>query len=255
MMKLIKYMSYNPFSLSGKTILVTGASSGIGQETAIECSRMGAKVVISGRNPDRLQETFNHLEGENHLQVIADLNKEEDILKLVDACPPLDGVVNNAGRGKSKPVQFIKKEDLQDVFDTNLFGVVLLTKSLLKKKKILYGASLVFTSSISTYISAPGLAIYASSKAAITAFMRTCALELGIKGIRSNAILPGMVETRLINSGTYTDVDRQKDLEFYPLRRYGMPSDISKAIIFFLSDASSWVTGAELVVDGGRSLK
>ena len=248
-------MLYNPFSLNGKTVLVTGASSGIGQETAIECSRMGAKVIITGRNPDRLQETFEQLEGEGHEQIIADLNEEEDILKLVEVCPPLDGLVNNAGRGKSKPVQFIKKEDLQEVFDTNLFGVALLTKSLLKKKKILSGASLVFTSSISTYISAPGLAIYASSKAAITAYMRTCALELGAKGIRSNAVLPGMVETKLINSGTYTDDDRKKDLELYPLGRYGAPSDIASAIVFLLGDASSWITGVELVIDGGRSLK
>ena len=255
MKEQIVSMSYNPFSLIGKTILVTGASSGIGQETAIECSRMGAKVIISGRNQDRLQETFNQLEGDNHLQVIADLNEEVDILKLVDACPPLDGLVNNAGRGKSKPVQFIKKEDLQDVFDTNLFGMALLTKSLLKMKKISPGASLVFTSSISAYISAFGLAIYASSKAAVAAFMRTCALELGAKGIRSNAVLPGMVETKLINSGTYTDDDRNKDLELYPLGRYGMPSDVSKAIVFLLSDASSWITGLELVIDGGRSLK
>ena len=255
MMKLIESMSYNPFSLSGKTVLITGASSGIGEETAIECSKMGARVIITGRNQERLQNTFEQLEGEGHLQVLADLNVEEDILRLVDLCPSLDGLVNNAGRGKSKPVQFIKKEDLQDVFDTNLFGIALLTKSLLKKKKISSGASLVFTSSISAYVSAPGLAIYASSKAAVTAYMRTCALELGVKGIRSNAVLPGMVETKLINSGTYTDVDRQKDLEFYPLRRYGMPSDISKAIIYLLSVARSWVTGAELVVDGGRSLK
>lgn len=255
MKEQIKSMSYNPFSLSGKTILVTGASSGIGQETAIECSRMGAKVIITGRNLDRLQETFDQLEGNGHIQIVADLNEEEDILRLADACPPLHGLVNNAGRGKSKPVQFIKKEDLQDVFDTNLFGVALLTKSLLKKKKVLSGASLVFTSSISAYNSAPGLAIYASSKAAVTAYMRTCALELGTKGIRSNAVLPGMVETKLINSGTYTDDDRQKDLELYPLGRYGNPLDIASAIVFLLSDASSWITGSELVVDGGRSLK
>ena len=255
MMEQIKFISYNPFSLSGKTVLITGASSGIGQATAIECSKMGAHVIITGRNQERLLNTFEQLEGEGHLQVLADLNVEEDILRLVDLCPPLDGLVNNAGRGKSKPVQFIKKEDLQDVFDTNLFGIALLTKLLLKKKKISSGASLVFTSSVSAYVSAPGLAIYASSKAAVSAYMRTCALELGIKGIRSNAVLPGMVETRLINSGTYTDEDKRLDLNLYPLGRYGIPSDVAFAIIFLLSDASQWVTGTELIVDGGRSIK
>ena len=248
-------MSYNPFSLSGKTILVTGASSGIGQATAIECSKMGAHVVITGRNAERLQETYNQLEGEGHLQVIADLNSEEDIERLVAECPVLDGLVNNAGRGKSKPVNFIKLQDLQEVFQTNLFGVALLTKMLLKKKKIAKGGSIVFTASLSAHMTAAGLSVYASSKAAVCGYMRTCALELGAKGIRANAVLPGMVETKLINSGTYTDEDKKADLNLYPLGRYGKPSDIAFGIIYLLSDASEWTTGTEMIIDGGRLLK
>lgn len=248
-------MSYNPFSLEGKTVLVTGASSGIGQATAIECAKMGAKVVITGRNVERLQETFDQLEGEGHLQIAADLNSEDEIAKLVEQCPVLNGLVNNAGRGKSKPVNFIGLQDLQDVYQTNLFGVALLTKMLLKKKKIAKEGSIVFTSSISAYMTAAGLSIYASSKAAVAAYMRTCAIELGPKGIRANAILPGMVETKLINSGTYTDEDKQNDLALYPLGRYGRPEDIARAMVFLLSDASAWMTGTELIVDGGRCLK
>lgn len=248
-------INYNPFSLEGKTILVTGASSGIGQATAIECSKMGAKVVITGRNEQRLEETFNMLSGEGHIKVLADINSEEEIQKLVDECPILDGLVNNAGRGKSKPVNFIKMEDMHDVYQTNLFGVALLTKQLLKKKKIAKQGSIVFTSSISSYMTAPGLAIYASSKAAVSAYMRTCAVELGSKGIRANAVLPGMVETKLINSGTYTDEDKKNDLNLYPLGRYGNPNDIAYAIIYLLSNASAWVTGTEMIIDGGRTLK
>ena len=248
-------MSYNPFSLEGKTVLVTGASSGIGQATAIECSKMGAKVVLTGRNVERLQETFCQLEGDGHVQIAADINNEGDIERLVTECPVLDGLVNNAGRGLSKPVNFIKYDDIQEVFQTNLFGVALLTKMLLKKKKITKGASIVFTSSISSYMTAPGLSIYASSKAAVSAYMRTCAIELGVKGIRCNAILPGMVETKLINSGTYTDEDKQADLSYYPLGRYGRPEDVARAMVYLLSDASAWVTGTELIVDGGRSIK
>jgi NAD(P)-dependent dehydrogenase (short-subunit alcohol dehydrogenase family) len=248
-------MSYNPFSLEGKTVLVTGASSGIGQATAIECAKMGAKVVITGRNVERLQETFDQLEGEGHLQIAADLNSEDEIAKLVEQCPVLNGLVNNAGRGKSKPVNFIGLQDLQDVYQTNLFGVALLTKMLLKKKKIAKEGSIVFTSSISAYMTAAGLSIYASSKAAVAAYMRTCAIELGPKGIRANAILPGMVETKLINSGTYTDEDKQNDLALYPLGRYGRPEDIARAMVFLLSDASAWMTGTELIIDGGRCLK
>lgn len=248
-------MSYNPFSLKGKTILVTGASSGIGQATAIECSKMGAHVVITGRNVERLQETFSQLEGEGHKQVIADLDVEEDIERLVAECPVLDGLVNNAGRGKSKPVNFIKLQDLQEVFQTNLFGVALLTKMLLKKKKITKGGSIVFTASLSAHMTAAGLSVYASSKAAVCGYMRTCALELGAKGIRANAVLPGMVETKLINSGTYTDEDKQADLNLYPLGRYGRPSDIAFGIIYLLSDASEWTTGTEMIIDGGRNIK
>lgn len=248
-------MSYNPFTLEEKTVLVTGASSGIGQATAIECSKMGASVVITGRNEERLNETFTHLSGGGHQMIVADLNTQNDIDALVDACPVLDGLVNNAGRGKSKPVNFLKLEDLQDVYQTNLYGVALLTKGLLKKKKLVNGSSIVFTSSISSYMTAAGLSIYASSKAAVCAYMRTCAIELGVKGIRSNAVLPGMVETKLINSGTYTDEDKQKDLNLYPLGRYGRPKDIAHGIIYLLSDASNWVTGIELVIDGGRMLK
>ena len=123
--------NYNPFSLAGKTILVTGASSGIGQATAIECSKMGARVVITGRNAERLQETFSQLEGEGHIQITADLNNEDDIEHLVSECPILDGLVNNAGQGKNKPVNFVKIQDLQEVYQTNLFAVALITKLLL----------------------------------------------------------------------------------------------------------------------------
>lgn len=245
----------NPFSLVGKTILITGASSGIGQATAIECSKMGATVVVTGRNEERLNQTYEQLQGEGHYKIIADLNSEEDIAKIVDYCPALDGLVNNAGRGKSKPVNFVNLDDLQEVYQTNLFGVALLTKMLLKKKKIAKGGSIVFTSSISSYMTASGLAIYASSKAAVSAYMRTCAIELGSKNIRANAVLPGMVETKLINDGTYTDDDKMRDLALYPLGRYGVPNDVAYAIIYLLSDASAWVTGTELVVDGGRMLK
>ncbi len=248
-------VAYNPFSLEGKTILVTGASSGIGQGIAIECSKMGAKVVITGRNQERLQETFDQLEGDGHVMIAADLNNDADIEKLAAESPVLDGLVNNAGRGLSKPVGFIKKQDLLDVYQTNIFGVIMLTKMLLKGKKISKGGSIVFTSSLSSYMTAAGLAIYASSKAAVCAYMRTCAIELGPKNIRCNAVLPGMVETKLINSGTYTDATKQADLELYPLGRYGNSVDIAQGVVYLLSNASSWVTGLEMVIDGGRKLK
>lgn len=248
-------MISNPFSLEGKTILVTGASSGIGRETAVQCSKLGATVVITGRDVERLQQTYDMLEGEGHIQIIADIRQDEGIDHLVAECPVLDGLANNAGSSKGAPVNFIKRGDIEAVYNTNLYGVMLLTKSLLKKKKLAHNSSIVFTSSISARMTAAGIAIYASSKAALSAYMRNCAIELGPKGIRANAVLPGMVETKLINSGKYTEEDKQTDLNLYPLGRYGKPEDVAYLLIYLLSDASAWMTGSELVIDGGRCLK
>ena len=248
-------MLFNPFSLEGKNILVTGAASGIGRATAIECAKMGAKVIVTDRTEERLNETLNQLEGNGHQMIIADLNIPEDINALVEECPALNGLVNNAGIVKGKPVGHLKLEDLQDVYQINVFGAASLTKGLLRKKKLAKGSSIVFTSSISTYLSAAGLSVYASSKAAINAYMRTCALELGTKGIRCNSVLPGTVETPFIDGVFFSEDDKKQDLKLYPLERYGKPTDIAYGIVYLLSDASAWVTGTELVIDGGRMLK
>ena len=238
-------MLFNPFSLEGKNILVTGAASGIGRATAVESSRMGAKVIVVDRNEEPLNATLYQLEGNGHQMIVADMSVQEDINALVEKCPVLDGLLNNAGTGISKPVSYLKLEDLEYVLKTNLFGAASLTK----------GSSIVFTSSISTYLSAAGLSVYASSKAAINAYMRTCALELGTKGIRCNSVLPGTVETPFIDGVFFSEDDKKQDLKLYPLERYGKPTDIAYGIVYLLSDASAWVTGTELVIDGGRMLK
>ena len=246
--------TYNPFSLDGKTILVTGASSGIGRATAIECSKLGARVVITGRNEERLAETYSQLEGDGHMQIVADLCKQEDIDRLVAETPSLNGLVNNAGQNSLVTVNYIEQADLDKVYQTNVFAPILLTKGLLKKRKIAKGGSIVFTSSISASLSTPANSIYASSKAAIDSFMRTCAVELGGRGIRANAVLPGTIETTL-GIGAIPDELIVKDKELYALRRYGKPEEVAYSIIYLLSDAAAWVTGTSLVVDGGRLLK
>ena len=249
-------MNYNPFSLEGKTILITGASSGIGKATAIECSKLGAHVVVTGRDAARLQETFDQLEGEGHLQIIADLTNPESMDQLVAEVPQLDGLVNNAGIGYNKPMAFIKQSDLDAMFDTNTFAPVLLTKLIVKKKKLNKGASIVFTSSIAAMRETMGNAIYSMTKAAIASFAKTCALELGEKGIRVNSVHPGMVETKLIHDGAVSEEDLQNDMNNnYPLKRYGRPEEIAWAIAYLLSDATAWVTGSQLVIDGGFHLK
>lgn len=249
-------MAYNPYSLEGKTILVTGASSGIGQATAIECSKLGAKVIVTARNPERLQETFDQLVGEGHRQIIADISKEEDICSLVEQVPVLDGVVNNAGVAGTSLVTFYKKEEIESMFNTNTIAAVLITKMLVKKKKMNNPSSIVFTSSAEgVFGSTPANGVYGMTKAALNAFMQTAAIELGRKGIRCNTVNPSMVQTRMaIPTGAISAEQLEIDKKKYPLGRYGEPKDIAYAIIYLLSDAASWVTGTALKIDGGRNL-
>lgn len=248
---------YNPFSLKDKTILITGTSSGIGAETAVECSRMGASVIITGRNEERLIKTLSQLDtsyGATHQMIVADLTDEESLNSLVSQIESLDGLVNNAGVNRVKPVTFIKQDDLDFVFQSNTWAAVNLTRMLCKKKKLKKNGSIVFISSVSAFFNAPGRALYAGSKAALTAFMRSFAVELADKGIRANAVHPGLVETKLI-SENLTEEELQNNLKEYPLNRFGKTEDVAFAIIYLLSDASSWVTGTSMVVDGGFMLK
>ena len=248
--------NYNPFSLEGKTILVTGASSGIGQATAIECSKLGAKLVITGRNAERLQQTFEQLDGEGHLQITADLSSSDGVKELVEKLPILDGCVNNAGYNVMQLVPFIKEEDMRGIFEVNTFAPFTLTHLLAKKKKINKGGSIVFTSSIAGRgVTSPANGLYAATKAAVSGFARIAAVDLAGKKIRCNSVAPGMIETPLKVAKNITEEQWAANMELYPLKRFGNPKDVAWAIIYLLSDASCWVTGSEIVVDGGRSLK
>lgn len=247
--------SYNPFSLVGKTVLVTGASSGIGQETAIQCSKMGAKVIITARNEERLKETLSQLEGAGHQVIIADQTKQEELESLVGQIDQLNGLVLCAGKPKTLPFQFCTRENFDEVFDINFFAPVELLRLLVKKKKMAKDSSVVFVSSIGG-VRAYGAsnAIYGASKSAIDSVMKTSARELAAKKIRVNSVNPGMVETKLIHVGMITEEQLEADKKTYPLQRYGNPVDIALGIIYLLSDASSWVTGHPLVIDGGKTI-
>lgn len=243
------------FSLEGKTVLVTGASSGIGRSTAMVCSKMGAKVVITGRNKERLKETFDSLEGSGHQMVAFDLSLSNKLDEFVAQLPQLHGFVSNAGTNRMSPVNFIKENDLLDVFQVNVFAPILMLRLLLKKKKLEKGSSVVFTSSISGLgVGATGNSVYAASKGAVSAFIKVAAIELASKNIRVNAVCPGMVQTNMIQEDI-TAEHLDEGLAEYPLGRYGMPSDIANAIVFLLSSASSWITGSNMVIDGGLTTK
>ena len=248
-------VSYNPFSLKGKTILVTGASSGIGQATAIECSKLGASLVITGRNKDRLQETFSQLEGDSHMSIPAELTNQEDVSNLISSLPSLDGLVLCAGIGMTRPFPFCTRDQLDNVYNVNFFAPTELFRLLVKKKKMNKNSSVVCVSSVAGIKSYnKGNGIYGSSKAALNSIMKFCAIELAPKKIRVNSVNPGMVNTKLIQEGTITEEQFQLDMEKYPLKRYGEPIDIAHGIIYLLSDASSWVTGHSLVIDGGYTI-
>lgn len=250
-------MLNNPFLLTGKTILVTGASSGIGQATAILCSRLEATVIITARNAERLNETFELLENRNleHKQILADITNEEEIKNLVEQLPRLDGLVNNAGIVKTLPVAFYTKEAIDEIFNVNIFAPMLLTKLVVKRKKMNKLSSIVFTSSVGgVFTVSMGNGIYSASKCAIDGYMKTAALELASKGIRCNSVNPGMVETKLITGGAIGEEQLKTDQANYPLGRFGRPEDIAAAIVFLLSDGASWITGTALKIDGGLTL-
>ena len=245
---------YNPFSLSGKTILVTGASSGIGRATAIECSKMGATVIMTARNEERLQNTLAELSGNGHQYILADMTDEEQIKQLVSVLPSLNGVVFSAGMIGLTPVQAITQNKLEQMQRINLNAPILLTKQLIKQKKLEAQASIVFIASAAgVYRTSVGNAIYATTKCGIDAFMRTAALELAGKNIRCNSINPAMIETEAL-SAIQDEAMKERDLANYPLHRYGKPEEVAQAAIYLLSDATQWMTGTALKLDGGRTL-
>lgn len=245
----------NPFSLEGKTILITGASSGIGRAAAIECSKMGAKVIITARNAERLQETLSQLEGEGHQMIFCDLSDSNAINEMVDQLPEINALVNNAGYTKLLPINFINRDDFQSILDVNTVAPIMLLQRLLKKKKLAKNSSVVFTSSMAGLgSSSVANGMYTASKGALSAFIRCAALELAPRGIRVNAVCPAMVNTSIMDSGSVSEEQLKEDMKKYPLGRYGEPNDVAYAMIYLLSDASSWVTGTNMVIDGGITL-
>lgn len=242
----------NPFSLEGKTILVTGASSGIGRATAIECSKLGAKIIAVGRSVERLDATLSVCADTGCEKRIAELTDNDQTRALVEGIPAVDGVVCAAGILISLPFQFAAPEKVEDEFRVNVFSTVELVRLLIRRRKISRGGSIVFLSSIGgTRITNIGNGIYGATKAALSAITKNLAVELAPKGIRANCLMPGMIDTPLIHGGEFTEEQRKADMERYPLGRYGRPEEVAYGAIYLLSDASSFTTGTELVIDGG----
>ena len=238
------------FSLAGRTILVTGASSGIGRAIAIACAQAGASVVLNGRNQLRLQATLETLSGEGHEAVQADLTNAEQRTFLVESLPQLDGVVHCAGIGSRVLCKMLEEQDVSRVMQANFEAPVMLQAELLREKKIAKEASIVFIASAAATMPSVGNAIYSASKAAIIAYAKCLAQELANRKIRVNCISPAMVWTDLALVGATEEQLREAE-QNYPLKRYALPEDITGAAIYLLSDASSWVTGSNIELTGG----
>lgn len=245
----------NPFSLEGKTILVTGASSGIGRATAILCAEMGAGVLAVGRNEQRLSETLSLLSGEGHGLFAFDLKDEQAMNEAILHFPLFDAIANCAGVAKMMPFQFVDKQEMETVFSANFFSPVMLVNKLLKAKKLQKGGSVVFVSSIDGPRTVhAGNSIYAASKSALVGMARNMAVDLMGKKIRVNCVLPGTTDTAMIRTENVTDEMLEETAKALPMKRFARPDEIANAIVFLLSDASSYITGSELIVDGGSSI-
>lgn len=245
--------SFYPFNLEGKTVLVTGASSGIGKSIAITCSKMGAKVIITGRNKERLEATKAGLSGCGHEVLPADLTISSDMQSLQSALPALDGIVYCAGIGQRKLCKMLTAEDVDEVMNINFKSNVLLQAELLRAKKIKKAASIVFIASRAASSPSIGNAVYSASKGAIISYANCLALELAPRQIRVNCICPAMVWTDLIIQGGLTKEDLEEAQLQYPLKRYGRPEDVANLAVYLLSDASSWMTRSCLDLTGGAN--
>lgn len=243
-------MEQQPFSLRGKKILITGASSGIGAQTAIIASQMGALLIITGRDEKKLNSVSDKLTGNGHAVIAADLCLDTDA--LIEACNGLNGIVNCAGITKHLPIKFIDKKAIDAVFDINYTAPVVLINQLFKKKKINAGASIVFLSSLASMYPFKGGTLYSGAKGAIDNFSKTIAIEFAPQKIRSNTINAGMVRTPMLDNAadTISKEAMAAHEKGYPLG-FGEAEDIANMSVFLLSDASKWVTGTNIIMDGG----
>ena len=247
---------YNPYSLKGKTILVAGASSAVGRAVAIECSRLGATLHIMDADEDSLQQTLSEMEGEGHELHVCDITDEEALDKAIASVPAIDGLSCSGGMSKTMLVKFLNKSILEDALQKNAVGPILLTQKLARKKKFNRNCSVVFTSSLAgVYTVHYGDALNAASSGVVNAFAKSAALDLSSQGIRVNCVNPGVVATEsAFAESILSEEELAEKQKFFPLRRFGAPRDIAMAIVYLLSDASSWITGVSLPVDGGYTL-
>lgn len=256
-------MALNPMDLSGRCVMITGASSGLGRATAILMSQLGARLLLLGRNAERLRQTLGSLQGSGHGVLDFDLNNVNEIVPMVveqaAKFAPLSGLVHAAGITQTRPLQVCRPEDFESIYRVNVVAASQFLRSLTKPRVISpAGCSAVIIGSDMSLRGLPGLSSYASSKAAVLGLVRCAALELARLHIRVNAVLPG-------HFGGESEMDRDfrqrvpaenvhKLEELYPLG-FGRAEDVANAAAFLVADTARWITGSSLVVDGGRTIQ
>ena len=251
---------FNPFTLKEKTIIVTGASSGIGRQCAIDCSKMGAKVILIARNQERLEETLASLDNNDHQVYSYDLTQIDGIKDLVNEIVSSNGKINGlihaAGIEITKPIKLLEPCDFEMIYKTNNLSGFELMRQLSSIKNMNKGGSIIFISSITAIIGRSGVAAYAASKGAMISATKSFALELANRQIRVNCISPGTILTPMMQNylNDLDEISRQKRVDGFPLG-LGETTDISNACIYLLSDASRWITGQNIIIDGGYTIK
>lgn len=254
-------MNCNPFSLEGKTIVVTGASSGIGQQCAITCSQMGARIVLIARNEQRLSETLSQMTGEGHLSVPFDLTNfvglKAKVKEIVSEVGPVDGLVNCAGISTTLPLKLMDAQKMDEFFRANVFSAIELTRHFCQMGNTRKdGASIIFLSSIMGMVGENGKTLYSMTKGALLSAVRSLACEYARRKIRFNSISPGAILTPINQDLPHMkNPEARAALEAKHLLGLGETSDIANACVYLLSDASRWVTGQNLVVDGGYTAR
>lgn len=244
----------NPMELTGKRILVTGASSGIGRACAILASRLGASVVLVARDEKRLGETLGQMTGGGHVAIafdLSDLERYEELFKRCASEQKLNGMVHAAGIGPAMPIQSVSLALMREVMNINYFAFMELAKWF-SKKKYSSGGSIVGISSVSGVVGWQGVSLYGGSKGAMDSSVRSLAIELASKKIRVNSVVPSNIRTPMLDSVVSVGGEdaTQQILAKQPLG-IGEPEDVAHAVAFLMSDAARFITGTQMVVDGG----
>jgi NAD(P)-dependent dehydrogenase (short-subunit alcohol dehydrogenase family) len=249
-------MTPGPFSLAGKTILVTGASSGIGRETAILLGELGATVILAGRDSERLERSLQCVPGSGHRGEIFDLTAAEAVpewLRRITAeTGPLHGLVHSAGIQQTIPLRALTVPKIEDLMRTNFTSAVMLVKAFRQKGCNAPGSGIVLLSSVLGLAGQSAVSVYSGSKAALAGFSRAAAMELAAEGIRLNCVAPGYVSTEMAEEvqAKLTPEQFEAIRRTHPLG-IGKPRDVAHAIAFLLAESGRWITGTTLVVDGG----